>query len=139
MVVANELATELFNLSAQPQFCLNLNRCGVHTSWNDGDLITQTHRERHCPSSVGGQRFLSPAELGTCNCGPWINLVICAFGSAVLLGCTLLSYGITAHYPGYFHGCWFDQALSCSMRRCWSWIFPSNRKRGAHRFAVLWE
>jgi len=28
----------------QPQFCLNLNRCAVHTLWNSGDLIKQTQR-----------------------------------------------------------------------------------------------
>ena len=26
------------------QFCLNLNHCAVHNSWNNGDLIKQTHR-----------------------------------------------------------------------------------------------
>jgi len=46
LALTNETATELFKLSPQPQFYLNLNRCAVHTSWNNGDLIKQTHRER---------------------------------------------------------------------------------------------
>jgi len=46
LVLAKEIATELFKLSAQPQFYLHLNRCAVHTSLNNGDLIKQTHRER---------------------------------------------------------------------------------------------
>jgi len=60
LVLAKEIATELFKLSAQPQFCLHLNRCADHTSRNNSDLIKQTHRERrleYCQSSVGGQRF----------------------------------------------------------------------------------
>ena len=45
LVLTNEIVTELFNLSTQLQFCLNLNRCAIHTLWNNGDLIKQTHRE----------------------------------------------------------------------------------------------
>jgi len=46
----------------------------------------------HCQSSVGGQRVVKHAELGTSSCGPWTNLFI-AFGPAVLHGCTpLLKY-----------------------------------------------
>jgi len=33
---------------------------------------------------------------------------------------------------GYFHGCWFDHALSRCIRRFCSCIFPSNRKRSKH-------
>jgi len=62
---------------------------------------------------------------------------LCAFGPAVLLGCTPLSCGITAQYPGYFHRCWFDQALSCSIRRFGSCIFPSNKKETGT--ALPWE
>ena len=40
-------------------------------------------------------------------------ICLCVFGPAVMLGCTPLSCGITAHYSGYFHVYWFDQALSC--------------------------
>jgi len=32
----------------------------------------------------------------------------------------------------YFHGCWFDHALSSCIRRFCSCIFPSNRKRSKH-------
>jgi len=46
LVFTNEIATELFKLSAQQQFSLNLNRCAVHTSQINADLIKQTHRER---------------------------------------------------------------------------------------------
>jgi len=61
---------------------------------------------------------------------------LCAFGPAVLLGCTPLSYDIFTHYPGYFHSCWFDQALSCCTRRFCFCIFPSNRKRSTHCFTM---
>ena len=44
--LTNEIAVELFKLSAQSQFCLNLNRCALHTLSNNADLIKQTHRER---------------------------------------------------------------------------------------------
>jgi len=40
-------------------------------------------------------------------------ICLCVFGPAVLLGYTPLSCGITVHYSGYIHGCWFYQALSC--------------------------
>jgi len=46
LVLAKEIATKLFKLSAQPQFFLHLNCCAVHTSRNNDDLIKQTHRER---------------------------------------------------------------------------------------------
>ena len=36
----------LIRTSAQRQLWLNLNRCAVRTSWNNGDLIKHTHRER---------------------------------------------------------------------------------------------
>jgi len=44
LALTNEIATELFKLSTQPQFCLKLICCAVHTSWNNGDLIKQTRR-----------------------------------------------------------------------------------------------
>jgi len=40
-----------------------------------------------------------------------VDLWLCAFGPAVLFGCTPLSCGIIAHYPGYFLAAGFDQAL----------------------------
>ena len=61
---------------------------------------------------------------------------LCAFGLTVLHGCTPLSCGITAHHPGYIHGCWFDQALFCCIKRFCSCIFPSNRKRSTHCFTM---
>jgi len=48
-----------------------------------------------------------------------------------------LSYGITAHYPGYFYGCRFDQALSSCIRRFCSCIFQAIVKEA--RTALLWE
>jgi len=137
--LANELATELFKLRAQPHFCRHLNRCAVYTSRNNGDFIKQTHRERRLKgianlqwvaSNLSNTQSLTHAAVAR---GP---IWLCAFGPAVLLGCTPLSYGITAHYPGYFYGCWFDQALSCCIRRFCSCIFPSNRKRSTHCFTM---
>jgi len=61
---------------------------------------------------------------------------LCAFGLAVLFGCTPLSWASPAHYPGNFHGCRFDQALSRCIRRFCSCIFTSNRKRTTHSFTM---
>ena len=63
-------------------------------------------------------------------------ICLCVFGPAVMLGCTPLSCGITAHDSGYFHGCWFDKVLSCCKRHFCSCIFPSNRKRSTHCFTM---
>jgi len=134
LVLTNETVTELFNLSTQLQFCLNLNRCAIHTLWNNGDLIKQTQRMQvkgianlqWAASDLSNPQSLTHAAAAH---GP---IKLCGFGPAVLLGCTPLSCGITAHYPGYFHSCWFDQVLSwCIMRFC-SRIFSNNRKRSMH-------
>jgi len=139
LVLAKEIAKELFKLSAQPQFCLHLNCCAVHTSRNNGDLIKQTHRERRLrvlPIFSGRPAiFLSPQSL-THTAVVRGRIWLCAFGPAALLGSTPLSYGITTHYLGDFHGCWFDQTFSCCLRRFCSCIFPSNRKRSMHCFTV---
>jgi len=36
LVLTNKIPTDLFRLSALPQFSLNLNRCAVHASGNIG-------------------------------------------------------------------------------------------------------
>ena len=107
LVLAKEIATELFKLSAQPQFCLHLNRCAVHTSRNNSDLIKHTQR-----TQVKGIANLQWAASDFSNRQSLTHTAVvrgviwlCAFGLAVMLGSTPLSCGITAHYPGYFQGC----------------------------------
>ena len=84
LILTNEIATEPFKLSSQPQFCLHLNRYAVHTSRNNGDLIKQTHRERRLrvlPIFSGRPAICWTAVAR----GP---IWLCAFGPAVLLGST---------------------------------------------------
>jgi len=45
LVLTKEIVAELFILNNQLQLCLNRNRCTVHTSWNNSDLIKQTGKE----------------------------------------------------------------------------------------------
>jgi len=47
LALTGEIAAELLRIITQPQLCLSLNRCAVHTLWNNNsDLIKQTRRER---------------------------------------------------------------------------------------------
>jgi len=120
LILTNDIATELFKLSAQPQFCLHLNCCALHISWNNGDLIKQTHRERRLrvlPIFSGRPAFVEPAELGTYICGPWTSLVKMRIWPGSAARFQIPSCSITTHYPGYFRSCWFDQAHSCCIKQ----------------------
>jgi len=44
IVITNEIATEFFRLSVQPQLS-KLEPCTVHTLWNTGKLIKRNTRE----------------------------------------------------------------------------------------------
>jgi len=58
-------------------------------------------------------------------------------GCPVLFGNGIIatSYSITVHYPGYFHGCWFDQALS----RCIKALLFFQAAEKEARTALLWQ
>ena len=44
LILTSKILTTFIRLSAQLQLWLNLNRCAVHTLWNNGELIKQTYR-----------------------------------------------------------------------------------------------
>ena len=130
LVLTNEIATELFNLSAQPQLCELEPLCCPHLveQWRFDQTNTwRTQVEGIANLQWAASDLSNPQSLthAAVTCGP---IWLCVFHPAVLHGSTPLSCGIATHYPGYFHGCWFDQALSCCVRRYCSCIFPSNNK-----------
>jgi len=79
-------------------------------------------------SFVGGPRVVLPAELTTCSCGPWTNLVICIWpGSAVLLHIPGLEEHFSAFAPAppiytpifAYNGPAVRKAAVCRFTTCW--------------------
>jgi len=86
-----------------------------------------THRERRLRVlPIGVASDLSNPQSLTQTALTRGRIWLRAFGPAMLFGCTPLTCGITALDPGYFRGCWFDQALSSCIRRFCSCILPAT-------------